>query len=108
LSQHGSNANQPSSATGHNTHILPRVLALLALPMVLVVEVCDCCPEWLNTSSRTIFTACHGDINGFGTVEAAFDVIFDLGCSLSQVCPGFGVVEEAVFVRSLTGPDYSG
>ena len=42
VAQYRSNTDQPSSASGNNTDILPRVLAVLAFSIVVIVEVCDC------------------------------------------------------------------
>ena len=36
--------------------------------------------------------------------EAALNIIFDLGSSLTEVGPGLGIVHEAMLVSPLTGP----
>jgi len=39
------------------------------------------------------------------TLEGAFDVIVDLWCTLTQVCPGGRVLEKAILVCTLGSPD---
>jgi hypothetical protein len=41
IAQYRSDTDQPSSASRNNTDILPGVLALFALSVVVIVEVCD-------------------------------------------------------------------
>jgi hypothetical protein len=45
ISQHSRNSDQPGSSTWDNTHVLPRVLTALALPMMHIVEIRNCCSQ---------------------------------------------------------------
>lgn len=108
ISEDGGNTDETSATTGDDGHVLPGILALLILTMVLVVEVGNGLPQRSDTGRRTIFASGNGDVNGFGALEAASDVVLDLRSTLAQVCPGVGVFEEAVFGSTLSAPDYTG
>lgn len=40
-------------------------------------------------------------------MEAALDIVVDLGRTLAQVCPFFRVVEKAMLVGAFGGPDHA-
>ena len=96
IAQDSRDPDQASSATGYNANILPGILGALSLPVILIVEVCDSGSKRLDSCSRTILTTGHGHRNRGRSLEAAFDLIIDLWCALTEVCPFFGVVIEAV------------
>lgn len=106
--QHGGNADQASSPSGHNGYILPRIFALLALAVMYIVEIGHRHPQWLDTCRWAIFSATHGNVNLRGAMEAALDLIVDLGGSLAQVRPFVGLVGEAILDRPLGTPHHAG
>lgn len=135
LVQDGGDTDQASTATGHDGHVLPRILGRLALSVVGIVHLGDSLTQRLDTSGRGIFSGSHCDIDVCGPLEAAFDVILDLGSwtdesalvsamslvvtresfcyaylgsSLSKVRPLVRLVEEAKLAGSLGAPDHAG
>ena len=78
----------------------PCVLALPPLAVVLVVQPSDSLTQRLDTGRRAIFSSMARDIDLLGPLEAALYVIVDFGCTLAQVGPFFGLLEESVFVLS--------
>jgi hypothetical protein len=44
ISQHSGDSDETSSSARDHTHVLPRVLAVFALPIVVIVEVRDSFP----------------------------------------------------------------
>jgi hypothetical protein len=108
LTQHGRNSDKPSTSTRNNANVLPGVFALLALSVVSVVEVGNGVSERLDSGSRAILTTSHGDINVSRAIKAALDVVVDFRGSLTQVCPRMGILEVAMFVGLLGGPDDTG
>ena len=76
--------------------------------MMHIVEIRNRGSQPLDAGSRTVFPAIHGDVNGVRTFERAFDFVVDFGSALAQVGPFLGLLEKAVFVGSLSAPDYSG
>lgn len=72
-----------------------------------VVEVRHRRPQPFYASRRSILAPCHGNIDLFGPLKGALDMILDLRCTLAQVGPFFGLVSEAVLVRAFRAPDDS-
>jgi hypothetical protein len=107
VSEHGSDTDETRAATRDNADVLPGVLACLALAVVLVVKVGNGISERLDTCCRAILTSRHGDVDVSRTIEATFDVIVDLRCSLAQVGPRRGILKVTMFVSTLSGPDYA-
>lgn len=105
VAQHSSNTNQTRTSTGDNAHVLPCILALPPLAMVLVVQRRDSLSQWPNSSRGAVLSAMSTDVDMAGSLEAALYAIIDLGRTLSQICPFFGLVEETVLVGLLGGPD---
>jgi len=103
--QHSRNTDQTRATTRNNSHILPGILALLALTMVLVVQMSNRLTEGLDAGSRAVLTAGHVDLDGLGPLEASLNLVFDLGSALAQVGPRIRVIEVAVLVGALRGPD---
>ncbi len=99
--QHGSNANETSSTTGHNSHVLPRVLAVFALTVVRIVQIGDGHAKWLDTSRGAVFTAIHRNIERVRTLKTAFDIIVDFGSTLAQVGPLVGRIGKSMLLCTL-------
>ena len=76
--------------------------------MVLIVEVCDSFSQRSNTSGRAVLSTGDGDVDGLGALEAAGNIVLDLGSSLAQIRPGIRVLEEAVLGSTLSAPDDAG
>lgn len=76
--------------------------------MMHIVEICHRRPQSLNTCCRTIFSACHRDVDFGWASERAFDVVVDLGGALSQVRPFLGLLCESVLVGAFCAPYYTG
>ena len=72
---------------------------------MLIVKMSNRLTEGLNTSRRAVFTTGHVDLYGLGPLEASLNRIFDLGGALAQVGPRIRVIEVAVLVGALRGPD---
>ena len=87
VAEHGGDANQASSSSGNDAHVLPRVLALFSLAVVLIVELCDGGAEGLDAGGGAILTTLIGDGDCRWLLEASFDVVFGFGSALSQVGP---------------------
>lgn len=107
IAQYGGNADQPSAATRDNCHILPGILALLALSVHFIVQLGNSFSQGLNTSGWTVLSRSDRDINGGRTFEAAGDIIFDLGSTLTQIRPGVGIFEESKFGSALSAPNHT-
>ena len=99
--QHGCDANETSSTTGHNSHVLPRVLAVFALAVVRIVQIGDCHAKWLDTSRGAVFTTIHRNVERVRTLKTAFDIIVDFGSPLAQVGPLVGSIGEAMLLCTL-------
>lgn len=65
-------------------------------------------PKRFNPGSRPILSPSDADLNAVRPLEGAFDVVLDLGRALAQVRPLLRVLEEAVLVGALGGPDDAG
>lgn len=76
--QNSRDADKTSTASGHNSYILPRVLACLALAVHLVVELGNSFPQRLDTCCRPILSATDTNIEVGGARERSFDIIVDL------------------------------
>jgi hypothetical protein len=76
--QDGGDTDQTRTASGNDSHVLPRILAILALSMVLVIEVGDGLSKRFDTGYRAIFSAGNTDIDGLRALEAPLDVILYL------------------------------
>jgi hypothetical protein len=87
IAQDRRNANQASSSTRHDADIFPTIQAILALPMVLVIQPRDCRSQRFDAGGGAVFAPCERDIDGFGPLEGPFDIILDFRGTLSQVCP---------------------
>ena len=83
VTQDGRNTDQSRATTGHNTHVLPGVLALLALAIVLIVQTGDGRPQRLDTGGRAIFPRSGGDGDGGRAGETALDLVVGLGGTLA-------------------------
>lgn len=108
VAEDSSNTDQTRTSTRHNTHVLPCVLALPPLAVVLVIQLCDRLPQRSNTGCWAIFSAMGTDVHLLWPLKASFYAIVDLRCTLSKVCPFFGVLEETVLVRLLACPHNTG
>lgn len=108
IAQDGGNSNQTRTAARHNGHILPRVLAVLALAVHLIVQLGNGLSQGSNTGGWAVLSRGDRNVNGLGTLEAAGNVILDLGGSLTQVRPGVRIFEEAKLSGALGAPDDSG
>lgn len=75
IPQDSSDADQSSSSTRHNAHIFPGVLTFLALAIVVVIEIGNCCTERLDTSGRSILAGIVVQRNAVGTREALEDEV---------------------------------
>lgn len=73
--------------------------------MHFVVQLGNGLSQGSDAGCRAIFSGSHGDVDGLGPLEAAGDVILDLGGALAQVCPDLGLVEKAIFGGALGAPD---
>lgn len=96
ITQDSSNTDQTRTTTGYNAHILPSILAFTPFSVVLVVQRSNRLSQRPDTSCRTVFPAMSADVDFLRSLKASFYAVVDLGCALSQVCPFFGVFEEAV------------
>lgn len=83
ISQDGRNSDQPSTTTGHNAHILPRILALLTLSVLLIVKPSYSSTERLDTSSGAVFSRSRVDGNGRRTRKTASNIVICLGSTLT-------------------------
>lgn len=108
VAQHGSDANQASSATGDDGHILPRVQAVLALAMHLVVQLGDGLSQGPDAGRGAVFSGGDGYVDRLGPLEAPRNIILDLGGALAQVGPGVGLLEEAILGGAFGAPDDAG
>lgn len=100
--------NETSTATGNDGDVLPGVQAVLALAVHLVVEVGDGFAQRLDTGGGAVLSGGHGHVDGLGPLEAAGDVVLDLGGALAKVGPGIGLLEEAILGGALSAPDDTG
>lgn len=73
--------------------------------MVLVVQVGDGLAERADTGGGAVLAAGHGNVERLRALEAAFDIVFDLGGTLAQVGPLLGLLEEAKLGSTLRAPD---
>ena len=64
ISEHRSDSDQTCSSAWDHADVLPRVLAVLALPVVVIVEVCNGFSEGFDACCRSIFACVHGDWDG--------------------------------------------
>lgn len=106
--QDGSDTDQTGTATRDDGHVFPGVLRLLALTVHLVVHVCDGLAKGLDTGGRAILSGSSGDVDGGRSLEAALDIVFDLGSALTQVCPLLGLLKETIFTCTFGTPDDTG
>lgn len=83
VSQDGRNSDQPSTTTRHNAHILPRILAFLALSVLLIVEPSYSSTERLDTSSGAVLSGSRVDGNRRRTRETASNIVIRLGSTLA-------------------------
>ena len=104
VAEDGGDADQAGTAAGDNGHVFPRVQAVLALAMHLVVELGNGLSQRLDSGRRAILAGGRRDVDCLGPLEAAGDVILDLGGALAQVCPGIGLFEEAVLGGAFGAP----
>lgn len=76
--------------------------------MGFVVQVRDRFSQGPDAGGGCVLAGGHGDVDCGGPLEATGNLILDLGGALAQVCPGIGVLEEAVLGGALCAPDYTG
>lgn len=62
----------------------------------------------LNTRRRPILPPMQSNIHLLWPLKTPFNLIIDLRSSLAQVRPGVRIIEEAVLVGTLGGPDDAG
>ena len=108
IAQDSSNANQPRATTRHNAHILPRILARLALAIVLIVEMGDRRAQRLDTGGRAVLARGRSDRDTGRTREAALDLVVGFGGTLAEISPSSGVLEVTVFGSAFGTPDDAG
>lgn len=70
--------DQASTTSRDDSHVLPGVLASLALAMMLVVHSGDGLAEGLDACGRGILSAGDGNVDMGGPLKAALDVVLDL------------------------------
>lgn len=90
--------DQAGTTSRDDSNVLPRVLARLALAMMLVVHLGDGLAEGLDASGRGIFSAGNGNVDVSGPLEAALDVVLDL-CTRETIS-----ILACRFVPFLTSP----
>lgn len=78
LVQHGSDTDQTGTTTGHDGNVFPSILAGLAFAVVLIIHAGDGLAQGFDAGSRGILSRGDGDVDVGGTLETAFDVVFDL------------------------------
>jgi len=83
VAQHSSDTDQTRTSTRHNAHILPRILALLALSVLLIVEPSYSSTERLDTSSGAVLSGSRVDGNRRWTRETASNIVICLGSTLA-------------------------
>jgi hypothetical protein len=76
--------------------------------MLLIVKTSDSSSQTLDTSSRSIFTTIHADINILGASKTPLDVILDFGSALPQVGPTLWIIEVTSFICPFGSPDDTG
>lgn len=108
IAEHGRDADQAGTATRDDAHVLPGVLAGLALAVVLVVELGNGLAKRLDATSRSILAAVDRDVNGLGLGEGVWDLVVDLGGTLAQVGPVLRRLLEAALAGTLGAPDDAG
>lgn len=67
----------------YDRNVLPRILTIFSLPMMCVVQVGNGCSQGFDASCWTILSSVHRDVNLLGPLEASFDIVVDLGRSLT-------------------------
>lgn len=72
--------------------------------MMLIVQLSHRLSQRLDTSRGPILAAMARNIHLLGPLEAALDLVVDLGRALAQVRPRIWVVEVAVLVGALRCP----
>ena len=63
--------------------------------------------EWFDTSSGPILSAADGNVDLFGSLKGAFDIV-DLGGALSQIGPLTRVVLEPMLICPFCAPNDAG
>lgn len=83
VTQDGSDTDQTRTATGHNAHILPGILAVLALAVMFVIQTSDSGTQWFDTGGRAVLPRgrCDGDRRRAG--KASLDIIVGFGGTLT-------------------------
>lgn len=69
--------------------------------MLLIVQIGYCNSQRLDAGSGSVFAAIHGDIDGLGSLERSGDIIIYLGCTLTQIGPEVGGIEEAMVLQNV-------
>lgn len=105
--QHSSDTDQASSTTGDDGNVLPAILAVLALTVHRVVHGSHSFTQGLDTGRGAVLSSSYGDVDGRRTLEAALDVILDLGSTLTKVGPEVRLLQEAILGCSLSAPDHT-
>jgi hypothetical protein len=104
ISQYSSDSDQTSPSAGHHADILPRVLAALSLPVVVIVEVSNSLSQRLDTRCGAVFASIHGDWDRSWSWKGAFDLVVDFWSALAEIGPLVRLVEEAMFGSLLGTP----
>lgn len=84
LIQDRCDSDQAGATARDDGNVLPGVLAVLALPVVLVVKMSDSLPQGLDSSGWRILSAGDTDVYMRWPLETAFDIIFNLGKRVSR------------------------
>jgi hypothetical protein len=96
ISQHSGDSDETRSSARDHTHVFPRVLAVFALPMVVIVEVRDSFPQRLDTRCRTVFASGHGNRDRSRSWKRPFDIVVDFWSALAEIGPLVRLIEEAM------------
>lgn len=78
ITQDRGDSDEASATTGDDAHVLVRVLAFLALAVVLVVEVGYGFTEWLDSGGWAILATCNGYVDGVRSLKAALDLCVEI------------------------------
>lgn len=76
--------------------------------MHLVVELGDGLSQGLDAGRGTVLARRYAEVDGLWSLEAAGNVVLDLGSALAQVGPRLGLIQEAVLAGALSAPDDTG
>lgn len=77
IPKHGRDSYQPRPSTWHDAHILPRILALLALAMLIIVQIRNGLPQRLDAGRGAILARVDADIDVCRPFETTFNLVVD-------------------------------